>query len=84
MPWLVAHQQALACLLQAIRAKAESLLGILEQVDSVPAPSSPDGHLHTLPASQRYKQALEFSIGSYHQSCCTSVHSLQLYPVLCL
>ncbi|KAL0033616.1 hypothetical protein WJX79_007938 [Trebouxia sp. C0005] len=37
----------------AIRAKAESLLGILERVDSVPAPSSLDCHLHTLPASQR-------------------------------
>ncbi len=45
---------SLLCLLQAIRAKAESLLGILEQVDSVPAPSSPDRHLHTFPASQRY------------------------------
>ncbi|DBB00448.1 TPA: hypothetical protein ACH3X3_002163 [Trebouxia sp. C0006] len=37
----------------AIRAKAESLLGILEKVDSVLAPASPDYHHHTLPASQR-------------------------------
>ncbi|KAL3162195.1 hypothetical protein ABBQ32_009901 [Trebouxia sp. C0010 RCD-2024] len=32
--------------LKAIQAKAESLLGVLEQVDAVPSPSTPDVRMH--------------------------------------
>lgn len=32
--------------MQAIQAKAESLLGVLEQVDAVPSPSTPDVRMH--------------------------------------
>lgn len=44
----------LVCCVKAIRAKAESLLRVLEQVDAVPSNSSPDAQRHDLPASHRF------------------------------
>ena len=39
--------------MQAIQAKAESLLGVLEQVDAVPSPSLPDAQARLHAADYR-------------------------------
>ena len=50
----MADDISLLCCMKAIRAKAESLLRVLEQVDAVPSPSFPDAQRHDLPASHRF------------------------------